>query len=164
MIAIEWGTEEMIDLLIATDGANINDRDDWGTPPIVMAVNRQARVELVRKLLDTGRVDVDAQGMGGCTALWWAAVSGHSELVRMLLATGQVNVNACDDEYECQTVLMVAAENGHVEVVELLLAVNGVDVDGTDDNGETALSLAIKEGKDEVAKALKAYIAPQSVK
>jgi serine/threonine-protein phosphatase 6 regulatory ankyrin repeat subunit B len=48
---------------------------------------------------------------------------------------------------------MQAAANGHLQVVELLIA-KGADINAKDGEGQTALSWAKKQGRDEITALL----------
>ncbi len=54
---------------------------------------------VIKLLLGTGKVDVDARDEYGWTALSWAAESGHEAVLKQLLGTGKVDVDARDDKY-----------------------------------------------------------------
>jgi ankyrin repeat protein len=108
--------------------------------------------DIVKLLLDTGKVDVDAKDKEGRTPLWWAARSGHEAVVKLLLETGKVDVDVKDQER--RTPLSWAAEAGHEAVVKLLLKTSKVDVDAKDQEGRTPLSWAAVVGHEAVVKLL----------
>ncbi|KAL8365088.1 hypothetical protein RB595_004080 [Gaeumannomyces hyphopodioides] len=107
---------------------------------------------VVKLLLATGRVDVDAKDNNGWTPLSWAAEKGHEAVVELLLATGKIDVDAKDNNG--RTPLWWAAARGHEAVVKLLLATGKVDVDAKDNNGRTLLSWAAENGHEAVVKLL----------
>jgi ankyrin repeat protein len=67
---------------------------DCSTPLFQAAINGHAAV--VKLLLETGRVEVDAKDTIGRTPLFWAALRGHEAVVRLLLQTGRVHVDSWD--------------------------------------------------------------------
>ncbi|VTT58628.1 unnamed protein product, partial [Fusarium fujikuroi] len=97
---------------------------------------------VVKMLLDTGKVDVNARDTKyGRTPLSWAAVNEYEAVVKILLNTGKVDVNATDKNG--QTPLSQAAVNRHEAVVKMLL-----------DTGKTPLSWAAKNRHEAVVKML----------
>jgi ankyrin repeat protein len=52
---------------------------------------------MVKMLLDTGQVDLDAKDKNGQTPLSLAARNGHEAVVKMLVDTGKVDVDAEDE-------------------------------------------------------------------
>lgn len=73
---------------------------------------------VVRVLLDTGKVDVDAKDEDGQTPLLFVAARGYETMVRMLLDTGKVGVDA--EDKHGRTPLSLTAEKGHENVVRRL--------------------------------------------
>jgi len=51
-------------------------------------------VAIVKLLLSTCKVDVNAKDKDGRTPLLLVAEKGHKEVVKLLLSTGKVNVDA----------------------------------------------------------------------
>lgn len=110
------------------------------------------KVDLVKVLLDTKKVNPDAQdhsrrsippwGLPGLgrSPLVWAARNGHAEIVSLLLETGQVNVESKDDLG--RTAFSSAARIGHVRVLKLMLEVANVDIESKCKEGRTPLSYA----------------------
>ncbi|RTE83483.1 hypothetical protein BHE90_001908 [Fusarium euwallaceae] len=101
---------------------------------------REGYTDVVRVLLDSGRVDVNAAGTDPYnfpigTPLTHAIENGKSEVVEQLLAAG------ADPNLESRwghIPLMIAAQNGQAEVIGQLLAA-GVDPNIQDNEGKTAL-------------------------
>ena len=75
---------------------------------------------MVKLLLATNKVDVDAKDRGGRTPLSWAAEKGFEAVVKLLLATNKVDVDAKDQWG--QTPLSWATEKGYETAVKLLRA------------------------------------------
>jgi ankyrin repeat protein len=73
---------------------------------------------VIKLLLDTGKVDVDAKDYGGRMPLSWTAEGGSEAIVKLLLDTGKVDVDSKDSD--SRTPLSRAAENSHEAVVKLL--------------------------------------------
>jgi ankyrin repeat protein len=66
-------------------------------------------VEVVKLLLNSGKVDVDAKDSQGSTALIRAAAQGSVSVVKLLLDTGKIKVEAKNDEGA--TALMLAEKD-----------------------------------------------------
>lgn len=121
------------------------------------------RVDLVKVLLDTKKVVLNAQdhsrgtvpvwGSGlGRSPLVWAARNGHAKVVSLLLETGEVNVES-EDELG-RTAFSSAARMGHVPVFKLLLEVASVNIDSRCKEGRTALSYAAGNGHEAIVELL----------
>ncbi|KAH8712240.1 hypothetical protein GQ44DRAFT_598742, partial [Phaeosphaeriaceae sp. PMI808] len=110
-------------------------------------------VAIVKLVLDTGKVDVDAKDNNGWTPLSRAAEGGHEAVVKLLVDTGKVDIDAKDKRHG-QTPLLRAATGGHEAVVKLLVDTGKVDVDAKDNNGRTPLSRAAEGGHEAVVKLL----------
>jgi ankyrin repeat protein len=54
--------------------------------------------DVVKLLLETGKVEVDSKDETGRTPLLWAVENGHEAIVKLLLETGKVEVDS-EDEY-----------------------------------------------------------------
>ncbi|HXP83578.1 MAG TPA: ankyrin repeat domain-containing protein [Bryobacteraceae bacterium] len=96
------------------------------------------------------KVDVNAPGADGTTALIWAAHQNDMEAVKLLLGAGaQANVVSRDKA----TALGEAANLGNSEMIDALLQA-GADPNATSGEGETALMTASRTGAAAGVKAL----------
>jgi hypothetical protein len=141
----------------------------------------QGRTKLVAGLLDRGRGINERDGLGA-TALHWAAFGGHGETVAFLLAR-RADVNARNRAFGTPlhwaakaqksyvglllshgadpnavnnigwTPLMVAADAGSVAAASALLR-RGADVRIKGSKGETAWSLAVARGHQDIARLI----------
>lgn len=108
-----------------------------------------AKAEIVRLLLDT-RVEVDARGEGGHTALAAAAFSGYTDVVRLLVDAGaDIEISTGSGA----TPLFLAAGSGYADIVEILLDA-GADTEARDQRGLTALEVAQEQGHDDIVDLL----------
>ncbi|KAI0399798.1 hypothetical protein F4802DRAFT_533348 [Xylaria palmicola] len=123
-------------LLISTGYLDLSNVDFGGMP--------KKREAVVKLLLGTGKLDLDAGDGYGQATLFWAAEEGHREVVKLLFDTGKVDPDGKDQNG--QTPLLLAAMNGHRVVVELLLGTGKVNPDAKSEYGQTPLLLAIKNG------------------
>ncbi|EXK24229.1 hypothetical protein FOMG_19035 [Fusarium oxysporum f. sp. melonis 26406] len=139
----------------------MNHKDRYGRIALSYAAMR-GNEAIVKLLLDTEKVDVDARDEEGRTPLSWAAWSGHEPIVKLLLDTGKVDIDARDEEG--RTPFLWAADEGHESVVKLLLdrekevdvdaRDKSVDVDTRDEEGRTPFLLAAWSGHEPIVKLL----------
>ena len=95
----------------------------------------------VRRHLDECR----KKGVGGETALMWAAACGCTEVVRVL-----VEYEGKMEDNQNHSALYHALKNGHMEVAEVIVP----HEDPTDENGVTALMRAATRGDAEMVELL----------
>ncbi|OHW99193.1 ankyrin repeat domain-containing protein 52 [Colletotrichum incanum] len=136
------GHPEIVKLLLAK-GADATFAENKGWTPVHIA-SLKGYLKLAEVLLEKCQDCVDVQETVGRTALFFAAMRGHSELVRLLVSK-KASVNS-KDHYNV-TPLIAASRNGHESTVKLLLQAENVCIDWKDDRGLTALSWARKSGK-----------------
>ncbi|KFX88299.1 hypothetical protein V490_07728 [Pseudogymnoascus sp. VKM F-3557] len=136
--------------LFKGNAININTTDKYGWTPLSLAA-RDGHEALLKSLLDSDVVGVDAKNSEERTPLSLAAENGHEAVVRLLLDSFIVDTNSRD--MEGRTPLSWAAENGHKAVVKLLL-VHSSNLDAKDDGGQTPFSYAAENGHATVAKIL----------
>ncbi|TFK17756.1 ankyrin [Coprinopsis marcescibilis] len=162
-------------LLLAADGIDVNVSGSNGT--VLIMASTQGDKEVVQLLLQQEDINVNATvSDSGETALMRASQRVQNSVVQLLLRREEIDVNAKDIKGE--TALMktftrvgthATASRGRSRlddglgkclrlVVELLLQRKDIDVNATNSAGETALSLALKEGHDtDVVTLLKAH-------
>lgn len=130
-------------------GANVNARDDDGTPALVLAAG-MGEAGIVRFLIEQGaHVDGSSQKTKE-TALMRAAAAGDKFSTAILLYF-KANPNLGDKMGE--TALMKAVRGGNREVIELLLQ-GGIDLHAEDNTGLTALDYAKRSRKVSLVKLL----------
>jgi ankyrin repeat protein len=137
---------------ILNKGADVNAKDEHGSPALVLAAesDRRGRMELVKLLLEKG-ADVNAKTKSGRTTLMEAARRGPAELVNLLLDRG-ADVNVKDESGE--TALKRAAGRVHDTAIAELLLNKGADVNSADKDGVTALMTAAQSGHLKTAQLL----------
>lgn len=131
-------------------GARITAIKD-GLRPISWAA-RGGHREIVKLLLDTGKVQIDHRGPPLYkTALCCAVECGDEPIVQMLLAAkADVNKRSIDGA----TPLIAAAKLGHEGVVRLLIENGKASYDMRDVNGCTALLYAASGGYESIVRQL----------
>ncbi|RYC81153.1 hypothetical protein BFJ63_vAg15952 [Fusarium oxysporum f. sp. narcissi] len=145
------GQEAIVKLLLATEGVDVNLKDDYGRTPLSWA-SENGHEEIVKLLLATEGVDVDSKDDYGRTPLSWAAGKGHVDIVKLLLVIEKVDVDSKDEHG--RTPLLWASMNGHVDIVKLLLQTEKVDVDSKAEDGITPLLAVAINGHETIVKLL----------
>ncbi|EHK20561.1 uncharacterized protein TRIVIDRAFT_112704, partial [Trichoderma virens Gv29-8] len=84
--AVEDGHAEIVELLLE-GGTNATVANEGGWMPLHAAASK-GHVDVVRLLLDMGKVDVDSKNGDGCTALRLASEREHEDIVQLLLKRG----------------------------------------------------------------------------
>ncbi|KAJ2934208.1 hypothetical protein H1R20_g2899, partial [Candolleomyces eurysporus] len=118
--AMEAECWEIVNLLLSRPDVNIN----LGEPPALVQACLEGQEALVRKLLATEGLDVNAVDCKGRSALSMAAHHGHGRIAELLVSRPDVNVNMGSP-----TPLMHACYQGHTGIVELLLHSRGEELD-----------------------------------
>jgi ankyrin repeat protein len=116
MLAIEYGKEKVVDLLIES-GAQIEAMDDNGNTALIKAVGDKRRVQIVKHLLNRG-ANVHAKNHHGVTPLHVAVQSGSERMVNALLEK-QPDLEARTKDGE--TALLIASKEGFTSILQSLL-------------------------------------------
>lgn len=108
-------------------------------------------------LLQTDRIEVNAEDSNGWTPLHQAAVRGHETIVKLLLETGLVDINQ-EDKLFGWTAFMMAVNRGHIAVIKQLLDTGHVEINAKLGKGAipqwTAIQIATMNGNEAVVKLL----------
>lgn len=118
-------------------GANVNAKDDDGTPALVLATD-MGDPSMVKFLLDQGAHVDEISARTGETSLMRASAAGDHSSAGVLLYY-KANINAQDRHGE--TPLMKAIRSGHRDVVKLLVDA-GANLDLQDYTGNAAIDYA----------------------
>lgn len=178
--ALHWaafcGRKNIIELLLK-NGADINQKNKRGEPPIVRAMSRNY-LDIVKFLFELG-ADPDFQSSFSWTLLEFAVENNDKEFVKKILkklkkkrTTGALATAARDGNLEMvklliesgihvdewntmgnETPLMKAAYHNHMDVVKYLLN-KGADIKARDSRKNTALLHAAWSGNTEIVKYL----------
>ena len=142
------GDLEVVNLLLQR-GADVNVKDKQESTALFHALEGgYDEVELV--LLNQPKLDPNARGLNGVTALISYAYRDQKDAVRRLLDLG-ADVNAQDNDGD--VALHGAAETGNVEIIDMLLA-KGADPNLKNKEGGTPLMWAAVFGNEEAARRL----------
>ena len=155
IFAAKRGHGDIVDLLF-TNGADPNLGNFKHRTPLMIAISR-GKMNIVEKLLEILAVkdNINDQDKNGNTALIFAAKEGDEGILDSLLKNGaDPNLSS----FRERTPLMSAVVRGKINIVRKLLEIQTVkdNINATDKEGDTALSLANREGYKEIADLLQA--------
>jgi ankyrin repeat protein len=142
MLACANEDPEMVNLLLAKDGIDVNLSNIDGQTPLMIAA-RLRSVAVLESLLARDDLDPNITDCGGYPILELALIMTGQDINRNLMGEG---LN--------RTTLMGACIAGHPDIVQLLMNIKGIDVNQQDSVGLTALCLAIRTNRWEAAKLL----------
>jgi ankyrin repeat protein len=146
------GERDLVERLASFDKFDPNAKDNQNYTALMYASMR-ANMDIVKLLLSHKKTEVNGEPTGEWTPLLAAASLGHKDIVQLLLDCDRVDVN--HKSKSGRSALMLAAHKGFKGTVEVLLANHKVDLLAqTPGGGETAYSLAMQTGHEEVAELL----------
>ena len=139
-----------------SDGDSSLDSDDKNLPvdnvdARLLDAARFGHEEVVKLLLEMGKIDVDSRDSSGRTPLSWAAENGHDAVIKLLFDMGKVDPDSKGSSD--RTPLSWAAAKGHEAVVKLLLE-KGAELETKAASGRTPLLWAAEYGHEAVVKLL----------
>lgn len=145
--ATKAGLRDLVLSLIDKD--SLAARDDYGNTPLHRACQSQ-QIEMVRTLLQSNDIQVDAENDCGKTPLMSAIISGNLAIAELLIRAGaDVNIDYNDGI----SMLHLAAYSNNYYIGKLLIE-NGVDVNIKASNGSTPLILAAQKGYNDFTEML----------
>ena len=135
------GHAGVVELLLGTEGIEINARDHNGRTPLYCA-SYKGNTGVVELLLEGRGIDVNAKSNYCCyTAPHEASQNGRAEVLRLLLERTEIEINATT--FLRWTPLHLATFMGDVPMVKALLEHDRIGTTLRDrDNGQTALHIA----------------------
>lgn len=134
-------SEELVSTALHDSSAMTQLYDSEGTTRLFRAV-RTGRVETVKRLCQSDRIDIATADHTGRTVLHIGAEQGETGLFHFLLEFSGLNINAADDNGK--TALFYAAQFERVVLLQRLLSSYGALIDIRDKSGRTALSYAVQ--------------------
>jgi ankyrin repeat protein len=149
--AIRNGHHSIVELLLGTEGINLNLKGSDGHTPLSLAV-AMGHERVVKLLLATDSINPNNEEPSGWTPLTIAVSEGKEQIDKLFLDAG---VNPNSGYIYGHTLLPLAAREGHEGIVKLLLAINGIDPNRKA-FAHSPLSLAAVRGHEGVVKLLAA--------
>lgn len=151
--AAEKDRPDVIAWLSARRGLSLNEPDESGNTPIIIAAQAKSLAAL-KTLMDL-HADPTLRNENIESALHVAAREGDAAVIDQLLTSEDVrrHINDHRTYREGFSPLMVAADNNQAEVVKKLVAV-GADVNQLDNRKRNSLFIAADRGHVETARAL----------
>ncbi|MFT6337988.1 MAG: ankyrin repeat protein [Halioglobus sp.] len=138
-----------IQLEIENNPNCINEKDERGFPPIVLATYGQ-QVDATKLLIHSG-VEIDQKDSAGNTALMGVTYKGNLEIVKLLIDAGaDVNVS----NYNNATPLIYAATFSQLRIAKMLIE-KGANLDIKDARGNSAFDHAKMKGDQAMEELLK---------
>ena len=145
------GDVSSVQVLLAR-GANINGRGGYRNGTALMQAAVSGSDEVVKLLLAKG-ADPNVRDNMGVTALIYAAARPDESIVKLLLDGGaDANINVMDSFGG--TALTAAVRRHDAAIVKMLLA-KGADVNARNQSGESAWSMAMESGYQDLAGILR---------
>ena len=135
--------EEVFEYLLRHPRLDVTVANAWGETPLHMAALSNKRLLFLEKLLDLGKIDVNAQRNDGKTALMVAACLNATECVEELLRVHGIDVNLIDRDG--RTAFHLACFFGSVEVAKKLQEDPRVHVTTMDNDRDTPLMTACRK-------------------
>jgi ankyrin repeat protein len=179
--AVKTAQLDMVQLLLSTDGIDINKRNGHGMTPLIIACSpaksdcSDAHIAIVSALLTQNGIDVNLKSADGkLSPLATAIAKGNTEIVRLLIGSN-VNIN---EGIAGMTPLKIAMHFKHTNIAQMLcsagahdtlhdaaarndvgsvsriLSETGTDLNSVDTWGNSALFLACKLGHTEMVDLL----------
>ncbi|GBN06922.1 Ankyrin repeat and SAM domain-containing protein 3 [Araneus ventricosus] len=139
--------------LLLEEGAFTDLKNHDGHTALILA-SKCGSTDAVSLLIDHGAFINDCDNKGW-SALSYAAAFGHRSVVQLLIEKGAVADHV--DKKEGLTPLMLSSAAGHEMVVQDLLRL-GLNPNSQSKSGETARSLAVKNGHIKVKNLVDAYL------
>ncbi len=133
---------ELLDDLIESD-ADINIYDIDGSTPLIIACNL-CNVQIVKKLLQTKKCNIDTQTIYGWSPLMISCYKGYLPIIDLLMDE-KVDVNLQNNEG--WTALMIACAYSYSLVLDRLLLSTNIQTQIKNIDGLTAMQIALSSGK-----------------
>eukprot|EP00339_Tiarina_fusa_P013235 CAMPEP_0116999244 /NCGR_PEP_ID=MMETSP0472-20121206/2025_1 /TAXON_ID=693140 ORGANISM="Tiarina fusus, Strain LIS" /NCGR_SAMPLE_ID=MMETSP0472 /ASSEMBLY_ACC=CAM_ASM_000603 /LENGTH=715 /DNA_ID=CAMNT_0004698621 /DNA_START=356 /DNA_END=2501 /DNA_ORIENTATION=- len=133
---------DILDTLIHDEG-DVNQQDDFGYTPLILATEKQDK-NSIQRLLQVENIDVDAATEDGFTALMFSVINDDVETTEKLFAHGvDPEMTTLDDKTACHYATSAPMAGSLVK--------NGADVNAKDNNGQTPIFTFVQNSLSEVA-------------
>lgn len=138
------GQSETVKALLQQDNSNINEVNNEGQTPLVLAV-QNSNIGIVEQLIQAG-AKINISLLNGNSPLHYAAAIGNRFIAKLLIDNG-ANINALNAYSESP--LLIAAYKGHNDFTVLLIEV-GANLNQVDYNSKIAMAYASEKGCTEI--------------
>ncbi|XP_046554157.1 ankyrin-3-like isoform X2 [Haliotis rubra] len=142
MAAAYQGHGKILDLL-ERRGADLNAADYAGNNALHSAC-LGGHVDIVRRVLELDKVDINSRGQCGRTPLMMAARMGDREIFE-LLVEGGADATPVDDD--SNNILHLASKGGNLDIVNYVLSLENVDINARNKHDETPTMMATRGGE-----------------
>ena len=149
--AAKMGNAELVELLLKTDGIDVNLGHSVDGPPLVVSV-RRGHGKVIQVLLKANGINVNIGDIWSWRPLFWAVTESQEEAVRLLLQMDGIEVHVRNPQG--YTPLAMAAQNGQTKLVDLLCRAGDIDVNAWDSLEHSPLYLAAAYGHPEIVERL----------
>ncbi|MGL9773746.1 MAG: ankyrin repeat domain-containing protein [Sodalis sp. (in: enterobacteria)] len=151
-IAARRGRTGMLPALLRTPGIEVNNGNNEGLTPLMMAEIRHDHEAVRLLLLAAPTIDVNRMNYTGASVLLWATNEDHPAILQTLLQAKGIKVNLSD--LNLHTPLIQAAQHGRRGMVRLLLAAPGIAINFANQQGITALMIAAENGEASIVRTI----------
>lgn len=141
MAACNGGNIAIIDKVLSTKLANVNDKDILGHNALHYLAKSKSNdnIAIINKLVEEG-IDINAQNNLGHSPLISAILLGNGKMVQELLARG-ADINIADKDGD--TALIHALKMGDKKIINAILSYNEVDISHRNKAGISAYLIAL---------------------
>jgi len=119
--------DDLVELIVKkfkhTDAVNMG--DNLGSNPLIIAIEEN-KTNIVEKLLEFEKIDVNNKDKNGNTALIVAVKKDNQDIIKLLLSDPRIDVNNKDNNGN--TVFIVAVKKDNQDIIKLLLSDPRIDV------------------------------------
>jgi ankyrin repeat protein len=146
-----------VETLLKKDGLEVNMINTAaGKVAAIHLAVQGGHTEIVRRLIDCEKINLNAANSSGNTALHLAVQGGHTEIVRRLIDCEKINLNAANSSDNTALHLATFERQPNEEIVRLLINSKNAKLNAPNILGNTALHLAVavSKGNIEIVKML----------
>lgn len=149
---------EIIDMILAQKGTDINARNNDEKTPLLIAL-QFSQSDIALYLIEKG-ADCNATDKSGGNAFLYAALCSEKCATIFDVLTEKSTLDFKAAPFDGETPLHYAAYYGNIEYIEVLMN-NGADLMARNDEGDTPLQVAIKESEEEAVELIEAHMSDE---
>ncbi len=151
MAAVADGKEEIVEMLLAQKGIDLNAENERSETALTIAINKGNK-KIVKMLL--AQEGIDPNACGRPSPLETAVLRGNEKMLEMLLAHERIDPNY---QRWGETALMMAVERRQAKIVKMFLSHKEIDPNVQNEGVNNALMIAINRGDEEIVEMLLAH-------